>query len=184
MSKIQEAIQQMSVEEMKQRLAAYMAADKEWASKPVAIEVRHRDRDAIVGSNIFDVIVLKDDDTEEVIKFGDRYSKLIYIYTLMHPKGYQRRSLNNRERNFPELTSLYQTIYMADPDRLVKQATKNFDHVMNMAISFIRNAFKNKIGLEELSIGNPNDYNGKVVIPAVYDGLKVILDNQLGSSNY
>lgn len=102
----------------------------------------------------------------------------------MHPKGYQRRSLNNRERNFPELTSLYQTIYMADPDRLVKQATKNFDHVMNMAISFIRNAFKNKIGLEELSIGNPNDYNGKVVIPAVYDGLKVILDNQLGSSNY
>ena len=34
MSKIQEAIQQMSVEEMKQRLAAYMAADKEWAHAP------------------------------------------------------------------------------------------------------------------------------------------------------
>lgn len=43
MSKISEAIEQMSVEEMKQRLASYMAADREWAPKPVAIEVRHRD---------------------------------------------------------------------------------------------------------------------------------------------
>ena len=31
MSKIQEAIQQMSVEEMQQRLTEYMAADKKWA---------------------------------------------------------------------------------------------------------------------------------------------------------
>ena len=182
MSKIQEAIQKMTVEEMKQRLAAYMAADKEWAPKPVAIEVRYRDQNAIGGSNKYDVIVLKDDDTEEVIQFGDRYSKLIYIYTLMHPKGYQRRILNKRERNFPELTSLYQNIYsMADTERLVKQATKNFDHVMNMAISFIRKAFKNKIGLEELSIGNPREYNGMVVIPAVYDGLEVILDSELAA---
>ena len=103
MSKIQEAIQQMSVEEMQERLAEYMAADKEWAPKPVAIEVRHRDIKDIAGSNIYDVIVLKDDGTEEVLKFDDRYSKLIYIYTLMHPKGYQRRSLNNQLQGFPEL---------------------------------------------------------------------------------
>ena len=93
MSKIQEAIRQMSVEEMQERLARYMAADKEWAPKPVAIEVRHRDIKDISGSRIYDVIVLKDDGTEEMIQFGDRYSKLIYIYTLLHPKGYQRRSL-------------------------------------------------------------------------------------------
>lgn len=31
MSKIQEAIQQMSIDEMQQRLAEYMAADKKWA---------------------------------------------------------------------------------------------------------------------------------------------------------
>ena len=76
MSKIQDAIQKMSVEEMQQRLAEYMAADKEWAPKPIAIEVRHRDIKDISGSNIYDVIVLKDDDTEKVIKFEDRYSKL------------------------------------------------------------------------------------------------------------
>lgn len=101
MSKIQEAIQQMSVEEMKQRLASYMAADKEWAPKPIAIEVRHRDIKDIIGTNIYDVIVVKDDGTEEFIQFDDRYSKLIYIYTLMHPKGYQRRSLNKPEKDFP-----------------------------------------------------------------------------------
>jgi len=102
MSKIQKAIQQMSVEEMQQRLAEYMAADKAWAAKPVAIEVRHRDVKDISGSNIYDVIVVKDDDTEEVIKFNDRYSKLIYIYTLLHPRGYQRRSLDNKNKDYQE----------------------------------------------------------------------------------
>ena len=97
MSKIQEALQQMGVEEMQERLAKYMTADKEWAPKPVAIEIRHRDIKDISGTNIYDVIVLKDDDTEEVIKFEDRYSKLIYIYTLLHPKGFQRRSLYKPE---------------------------------------------------------------------------------------
>ena len=130
MSKINEAIEQMSVEEMKQRLASYMAADKEWAPKPVAIEVRHRDIKDISGTNIYDVIVLKDDDTEEVIHFEDRYSKLIYIYTLMHPKGYQRRSLNKPEKDFSELASLYRAVFMADPDRLIAYATKDFDHMM------------------------------------------------------
>ena len=123
MSKRQEAIQQMSVEEMQERLAEYMAADKEWAPKPVAIEVRHRDIKDIAGSNIYDVIVMKDDGTEEVLKFDDRYSKLIYIYTLMHPKGYQRRSLNNMAQGFPELANLYRALFMADPERLISYAT-------------------------------------------------------------
>lgn len=181
MSKISEAIEQMSVEEMKQRLASYMAADKEWAPKPVAIEVRHRDIKDISGTNIYDVIVLKDDDTEEVIHFEDRYSKLIYIYTLMHPKGYQRRSLNKPEKDFSELASLYRAVFMADPDRLIAYATKDFDHMMNMAISFIRVAIKRMIGCENLSIGNPRHYCGRTVIPAVHDGLDEIIDSKLQS---
>ena len=179
MSKIQEAIQQMSVEEMKQRLASYMAADKEWAPKPMAIEVRHRDIKDISGTNIYDVIVLKDDDTEEVIHFEDRYSKLIYIYTLMHPKGYQRRSLNKPEKDFSELACLYRAVFMADPDRLIAYAAKDFDHMMSMAVSFIRKVLKKMIGCEALTIGNSRHYNGRTVIPAVHDGLEVIIDSQL-----
>jgi hypothetical protein len=179
MSKIQEAIQQMSVEEMQLSLAEYMAADKEWAPKPVAIEVRHRDIKDISGTNIYDVIVLKDDDTEEVIKFEDRYSKLIYIYTLLHPKGYHRRSLNKPEKAFPELASLYRAIFMAAPDRLIAYTAKNFDHMMSMAVSFIRKAMGKMIGCEELTIGNPRQYCGRTVIPAVYNGLEVIIDSLL-----
>ena len=179
MSKIQEAIQQMGVEEMQERLAKYMAADKDWAPKPLAIEVRHRKIKDIVGTNIYDVIVLKDDDTEEVIKFEDRYSKLIYIYTLLHPKGYQRRSLNKPEKAFPELASLYRAIFMASPERMIASAEKDFNHMMSMAVAFIRKAIDKMIGCEELTIGNPRQYYGRTVIPAVYNGLEVIIDSQL-----
>lgn len=181
MSKIQEAIQQMSVEEMQERLAKYMAADKQWAPKPVAIEVRHRDIKDISGTNIYDVIVLKDDDTEEVIKFEDRYSKLIYIYTLLHPKGFQRRSLNKPEKAFPELASLYRAFFMADPERLIAYTAKDFNHMMSMAVAFVRKAIDKMIGCEELTIGNPRQYYGRTVIPAVYKGLEVIIDSQLQS---
>ena len=181
MSKISEAIQQMSVEEMQQRLAAYMTADKEWAPKPVAIEVRHRDIKDISGSNIYDVVVLKDDNTEETINFDDRYSKLIYVYTLMHPKGYQRRSLDKRETGYPELANLYNALFMASPERMVRYADQDFNHMMSMAVSFIRKALKGIIGCESLSIGNPRQHNGRTVIPAVHDGLEVIIDSQLTS---
>ena len=179
MSKISEAIQKMSIEEMQQRLAVYMAADKEWASKPVAIEVRHRDIKDISRGNIYDVIVLKDDGMEEEINFDDRYSKLIYVYTLMHPKGYQRYSLDKREMGYPELASLYNALFMASPERLINYAGQDFNHMMSMAVSFIRKAVKNMIGCEELTIGNPRRYNGRTVIPAVHDGLEVIIDSQL-----
>ena len=179
MSKIQEAIQQMSVEEMQQRLAEYMAADKEWAPKPIAIEVRHRDIKDISGTNIYDVVVLKDNGTEEVIKFEDRYSKLIYIYTLLHPKGYQRRCLNKPEKAFTELASLYRAIYMADPKRMIASAEKDFNHMMSMAVAFVRKTLDKMIGCEELTIGNPRQYYGRTVIPAVYNGLELIIDSQL-----
>ena len=117
--------------------------------------------------------------TEEIIKFEDRYSKLIYIYTLLHPKGYQRRSLNKPGQFFPELASLYRAIFMADPERMIAAAEKDFNHMMSMAVAFVRKAIDKMIGCEDLTIGNPRQYYGRTVIPAVYNGLKVIIDSQL-----
>ena len=97
----------------------------------------------------------------------------------MHPKGYQRRSLNKPEKDFSELASLYRAVFMADPDRLIAYATKDFDHMMSMAVSFIRKVLKKMIGCEALTIGNSRHYNGRTVIPAVHDGLEVIIDSQL-----
>ena len=104
MSKIQDAIQQMSVEEMQQRLAEYMAADKVWAPKTVAIEVRHRDIKDISGSNIYDVIVLKDDDTEEVT---NRYDKAIeqfeFCLKLKKEQNASEDSINKMEEKIAAL---------------------------------------------------------------------------------
>ena len=179
MNKIQETINKMSIDELRRRLAVYMAADKEWVPQPIGIEVRHRDAKDISRGNIYDVIVLKEDGSEETIHFMDRRSKLIYIYTLMHPKGFHRRSLNKREEGFQELANLFRVLFMADPKLLVKSATNNFGHMMDMAISFIRRALKNMRGCEELTIGAPSLYKGRTFIPAVYNGLPVTIDNQL-----
>ena len=43
----------------------------------------------------------------------------------------------------------------------------------------IRKAFKEKIGCEGLTIGNPRHYSGRTVIPSVYNGLEVIIAPQL-----
>jgi hypothetical protein len=51
--------------------------------------------------------------------------------------------------------------------------------MMSMAVSFVRKAIDKMIGCEELTIGNPRQYYGRTVIPAVYNRLKIIIDSQL-----
>ena len=60
MTKILEAIRQMSSEERNTLLAAYMEKDKAWAPKPVAIEVRRRKMEEISGNRFYDIIVILD----------------------------------------------------------------------------------------------------------------------------
>jgi hypothetical protein len=70
---------------------------------------------------------------------------------------------------------------MADPKRLIAYTAKDFNHMMSMAVSFVRKAIDKMIGCEELTIGNPRQYYGRTVIPAVYNGLEIIIDSQLQS---
>ena len=172
-------IDTMSIDEMRARLADYMAKDEQYAAHPIAVEVR------LSGTNCtrcrYEVLLIDEEGNEIPVLFHDRYSRLVYIYTLMHPKGYQRRSLNKPEKDFSELACLYRAVFMADPDRLIAYAAKDFDHMMSMAVSFIRKVLKKMIGCEVLTIGNSRHYNGRTVIPAVHDGLEVIIDSQLQS---
>ena len=164
-----------------------MAADKEWGPKPIAIEVRHRNvKDVSRYQYLRCRYPLKDDNsTEEVIKFGDHNSKLIYIYTLMHPKGYQRRSLNKPEKDFPELARLYRAIFMANPDRMIAYTAKDFDHMMSMAIAFVRKAIDKMMGCEELTIGNPSSVLRSHRHPRRSTmGWEVIIDSQLQKKHF
>ena len=103
--KIEKMIEAMTTDEMKQRLAEYMAADQQLAPRPVAVEVR--------PSNInnvrcrYDVLLIAENGQEAEVKFRDRYSRLVYIYTLLHPQGYQRRlaAANNYRRLLRAQTS-------------------------------------------------------------------------------
>ena len=101
--KIKEIIELMTTDEMKQCLAEYMAADQKLAPRPVAIEVRLSDINNVRCR--YDVLLIAENGRETEVKFRDRYSRLIYIYTLLHPQGYQRRMA--AANNYKELQQLY-----------------------------------------------------------------------------
>ena len=81
--KIEKMIEAMTTDEMKQRLAQHMAADQQIAPCPVAIEVR-------LSHNYkcrYNVLLIAENGQETEVHFRDRYSRLIYIYTLLHPQS-------------------------------------------------------------------------------------------------
>ena len=107
MTDIQTKIDSMSLDEIKQRLAAYMAADEQLAPRPVAIEVRLSDTGNVRCR--YDVLLIAENGQETEVKFRDRCSRLLYIYTLLHPQGYQRRLTTTRHCATSTLCSTSET---------------------------------------------------------------------------
>ena len=137
----------MSSKEKDTLLATYMAKDKQWAPKPVAIEVRRRAVNEIVGSRIYNIIVILEDGQEITIHFSNLQSEVLYVYTLLHPHGFLRERLN--KPGCPELAQLYNLLHMSDPYSLVTQASKNFDRMINQAISDARRAIEKQLVFAE-----------------------------------
>lgn len=175
--KIREMIESMTIDEMKQRLAEYMAADQQLAPCPVAVEVKHSDK-----SNSrcrYDVLIVLENGEEIEVKFRDRYSRLIYIYTLVHPKGYQRRLAATN--CYKALRQLYTMLYFKEDDALLKTIeSTNFNHFFSHYIAQSRNAIRQVMPhVPDIAIDRPQSHDGKVLIPFVAKGGTVILDNSL-----
>lgn len=174
---IKKKIDSMSLDEMKQRLAEYMAADLQLAPRPIAVEVRL--------SNIknvrcrYDVLLIAENGQETEVKFRDRYSRLLYIYTLLHPQGYQRRLA--AVNNYKALRQLYTLLYFKDSNALIKTIdSTNFDHFFSHYIAQSRNAIHQATPhSSDFAIDRPQSHDGKVLIPFVAQGGTVILDNSL-----
>ena len=170
--RIKKMIEAMTIDEMKQRLAEYMAADQQLAPRPVAVEVRHSDKSN--SKCRYDVLIVLENGEKIEVKFRDRYSRLIYIYTLLHPQGYQRRLA--AANDFKALRQLYTKLYFKDDDALVKTIeSTNFNHFFSHYIAQSRNAIRQAIP----HALDPQSHDGKVLIPFVAHGGAVILDHSL-----
>ena len=173
---IQEMLDTMSVEELKNRLAAYMMADENLVSRPIGVEVRLAD--TFNRSGRYDVLIVLEDGSEKEVKFHDRHSRLVYIYTLLHPQGYQRRSL--RANNFQALRDLFSRLYFGSAEPLLRAIGDNFDHYFNQAVAQSRRAIRETIGAsEQFEIALPQRHGGKTLVSCAANGGHVIIDSSL-----
>ena len=120
------------------------------------------------------------EDGEELeVKFKDRPSLLIYIYTLLHPQGFQRRSLT--VDNYHPLRNLYSELYFSTGDAVLKSIDSlTFDQYFNQAVTQARVAIRNTINdSEDFEIARPQQNNGKTIIDFVANGGEVILPPDL-----
>lgn len=176
---ISDIINSMSIDEMKERLTAYMEADKQFAAHPVGVEVRMRPM--IQRNGRYAVLLLLSDGTEKEVLFPDRYSRLVYIYTLMHPEGYQRRKLE--ANGCCVLCQLYSQVYFRDADSLLKSVNRaGFDHFFSQAVAQSRVAIrKANAHADDLVIAGPQQYGGKTLIPFAQHQDQIIIDQTLVS---
>ena len=174
---IKTVIDSMSLEEIKQRLAEYMAADKTLMPTLVAVEVRPSSINNVRCR--YDVLLIAEDGQETEVKFRDRYSRLVYIFTLLHPQGYQRRLA--AANNYKALRQLYTMFYFRDSDALLKTIeSTGFDHFCSHYIAQSRKAIRQATPhASDFAIDHPQSHDGKVLIPFVAQGGTVILDNSL-----
>ncbi len=177
--KIKKMIEEMTTDEMKQRLAEYMAADQQLAPRPVAVEVRLSSPNNIRCR--YDVLLIAENGQETEVKFRDRYSRLVYIYTLLHPQGYQRRLA--AANNYKALRQLYTMLYFREGNALIRTIeSTDFDHFFSHNIAQSRKAIRQATPhSSDFSIDRPQSHDGKVLIPFVAQGGTVILDPSLPS---
>lgn len=174
---IKKMIESMTTDEMKQRLAEYMAADQQLVPRPTAVEVR--------PSNInnvrcrYDVLLIAENGQETEVKFRDRCSRLVYIFTLLHPQGYQRRLA--AANGYKALRNLYTMLYFRDSDALLKTIdSTDFNHFFSHYVAQSRKAIRQATPhASDFAIDRPQSHDGKVLIPFVAQGGTVILDASL-----
>jgi hypothetical protein len=178
--KVEQIMSQMSDQEIRQRLAEYMEKDPMLHAPLVAVKVRLNSN---VNANCrYEVLLIDAEGNETPVKFQDRYSRLIYIYTLLHPQGYQRRK--PQANNYSALSHLYCQLYFRESNALLKTiASTDYEHFLSHYIAQSRKAVRQASPLAEaFTIDRPQAHNGKVLIPFVAEGGKVTIDASISNN--
>ena len=189
-TEIKKFVERLSMDEIKERLVEYMAKERCATIFPVALSVKNVHHKGTCSQ--YNVYLTMNNGAEVEVKFPDRPSRLIYIYTLLHPEGFQRRMLE--KNNYKELADLFIQLFATIPDKLFyKSVKKDFNHYVNDAIAKSRRAIraavqeallKNQPHSElwnDIEIANPSDHNGRTVIPFAKDRERVIVDEKLSA---
>ncbi len=175
--KVIETINKMTDAEIRQRLAEYMESDITLMPRLVAVEVR------LSGGTSsrcrYDVLLIDEEGGETSVKFRDRCSRLMYIYALLHPKGFQRRAAASHD--YRELRQLFSQLYFTGSDALIRTIeSTGYDHFISHYVAQSRKAVRQSSPLASpFAIDYPQSHNGKLLIPFVAQGGTVILDPSL-----
>ena len=174
---IREQIEKMTVEELRAHLTKYMTNDISHLPPIVAIEVRLSDTGNVRCR--YDVLLIAENGEETEVKFRDRYSRLVYIFTLLHPQGYQRRLA--AANGYKAMRQLYTLLYFKGSDALLKTIdSTDFNHFFSHYVAQSRNAIRQATPhAADFAIDRPQSHDGKVLIPFVAQGGTVILDASL-----
>ena len=164
----------MSVEELKHHVAPYL--EERLNPRAVGVEVRLSETPGRSGR--YEVLLIMQDGSEREVKFRDRHSRLIYIYTLLHPQGYQRRSL--MANNYKALRELFSRVYYASAEPLMKAIGDDFDHYFSQAVAQSRWSVRQTIThAEDFEIALPQRHGGKTLVSFAANGGDVIIDSSL-----
>ena len=176
MSRVMNLVNAMTEEERCRRLAEYMEKDEHLKPKPIGVEVRLRDTFERAGR--YAVLLLMDDGSEKEVQFRDRHSRLVYIYTLMHPKGYRGAFLMNND--LKDLRKLYSTLYFTSDEPMMKYVGKAFKQYFYQSVAQSRVAIRRTVGnAPDFEIACPKKNDGRTLIPAAANTDNIIIDNTL-----
>ena len=167
----------MTDAEIRQRLVEYMENDVRLMPRLVAVQVRLSSGTS--GRNRYEVVLFDEDGGEYPVKFRDRYSRLVYIYTLMHPQGFQRRAA--AANDYRELRQLYSQLYFADSEALIRTIeSTGYEHFVSQYVAQSRKALRQSSPLASpFVIDYPQTHCGKLLVPFVAQGGTVIIDATL-----
>lgn len=169
-------INSMTIEEMRTRLAEYMANDESLKPKPIGVEVRQRDTTG--RSSRYAVLLIMSNGSEKEVQFRDRHSRLVYIYTLMHPKGYRRAFLMNND--LKDLRQLYSKLYFTSDEPMMKYVGDAFEQYFYQSVAQSRVAIRATVAnASDYEIACPKKNDGRTLIPAAAKTENIIIDNNL-----
>ena len=166
-ARVTSLLNNMTDAEIRQRLAEYMESDVRLMPRLVAVQVRLSNGTS--GRNRYEVVLID----------RDRCSRLVYIYTLMHPQGFQRRAA--AANDYRELRQLFSLLYFADSEALVRTIeSTGYDHFVSQYVAQSRKAVRQSSPqASHFAIDYPQSHCGKLLVPFVAQGGTVILDASL-----